>query len=132
MASAVIDVRFWGKADIRLMRLNVCYQSGRRLPVWSISSIGYQPIPSYSCTFASYRLCWRGIVVLFVLRRDEMMTTVIAKPPRGIARPICPTCGTRMSLVRIFPDSPGYDQRTYECPRCAHEIAEIVKFQKVD
>jgi len=95
-------------------------------------SIGYQPIPSYSCTFVSYRLCWRSIVVLFVLRRDELMTTVIAKPSKGIVRPICSTCGTRMSLVRIFPDSPSYDQRTYKCPRCEHEITEIVRFQKAD
>jgi hypothetical protein len=35
-----------------------------------------------------------------------------------------------MSLVRIFPDKPGYDQRTYECPRCEHEVTEIVRFQK--
>jgi hypothetical protein len=37
-----------------------------------------------------------------------------------------------MSLVRIFPDKPGYDQRTYECRRCQHEITEIVQFQKAD
>jgi hypothetical protein len=36
--------------------------------------------------------------------------------PRVIARPACPRCGTRMLLIRIFPDRPGYDQRIYECP----------------
>jgi hypothetical protein len=69
-----------------------------------------------------------------------MMATIIANPPRVvIVRPDCPTCGTRMSLVRIFPDKPGYDQRTYgydqrtyECPRCEHEITETVRFQKMD
>lgn len=61
-----------------------------------------------------------------------MMATVTAKPPKAIVRPICPQCATRMSLVRIFPDQPGYEQRTYECPRCEHEITEIVQFQKVD
>jgi transcription elongation factor Elf1 len=35
-----------------------------------------------------------------------------------------------MSLVRIFPDKPGYDQRTFECPRCEHEITEIVQLPK--
>ena len=34
--------------------------------------------------------------------------------------PFCTQCVTRMLLVRIFPDRPGYDTRTYECPRCQH------------
>jgi hypothetical protein len=25
-------------------------------------------------------------------------------------------------LFAFFPDRPGYDQRTYECPRCKHEV----------
>ena len=71
-------------------------------------------------------------MVLFVLRRDKMMTMAIAGPPKVIVRPICPRCGTRMSLVRIFPDKTGYDQRTYECPRCEDKITEIVQFQNAD
>jgi hypothetical protein len=35
-----------------------------------------------------------------------------------------------MSLVRIFPDKPGNDQRTYECSRCEREITEIIKVPK--
>jgi len=59
------------------------------------------------------------------------MATIIASPPRVvIVRPNCPTCGIRMSLVRISPDIPGYDQRTYECPRCEHKVTEIVRFRK--
>jgi hypothetical protein len=59
------------------------------------------------------------------------MATIIASPPRGIiSRPNCSRCGTRMSLVRIFPDKPGFDQRTFECPRCESEVTEIVRFQK--
>jgi transposase-like protein len=59
------------------------------------------------------------------------MATILAKPPTAvIVRPNCPTCGTRTSLVRIFPDRPGYDKRTYECPRCERELTEIVRFQK--
>ena len=38
--------------------------------------------------------------------------------------------GTRMLLIRIFPDRPGYDQRTYECPRCEHEVTKIMKFKR--
>jgi hypothetical protein len=61
------------------------------------------------------------------------MATIIANPPKVvIVRPNCTTCVTRMALVRIFPDEPGYDQRTYECPRGEHEITETVRFQKAD
>jgi len=35
-----------------------------------------------------------------------------------------------MLIVSIFPGKPGYDQRTYECPRCEHEITEIIEFKK--
>ena len=44
-----------------------------------------------------------------------------------MARPQCPKCGTRTMLVRIFPDRPGYDVRTYECPRCEHDVIEVVQ-----
>ena len=30
---------------------------------------------------------------------------------------------------RIFPDRPGYDQRTYECPKCEYELTELVRFK---
>ena len=33
---------------------------------------------------------------------------------------------------RIFPDKPGHDQHTYECPRGADEITEIVQFEKAE
>jgi len=58
------------------------------------------------------------------------MTT--SKPPGVFMCPACPTCGSRMSLVRIFPYKPGHDQHTYECPRCADEITEIVQFVKAE
>ena len=60
------------------------------------------------------------------------MATITGKPPGVFMRPACPTCGSRMLLVRIFPDKPGHDQHTYECSRCADEIAEIVQFVKAE
>jgi hypothetical protein len=51
-------------------------------------------------------------------------------PPTILACPSCPKCGTRMTLVRIYPDQPGHDRRVYECPRCEHEISETVMFRK--
>jgi len=50
--------------------------------------------------------------------------------PHIIACPSCPKCGTRMLLIRIFPDRPGYDQRIYECPHCEHEVTESVEFER--
>jgi hypothetical protein len=58
------------------------------------------------------------------------MATITGKPPIVFMRPPFPICGSRMLLVRIFPDKPGHDQHTYECPRCADEITETVQFVK--
>jgi hypothetical protein len=55
------------------------------------------------------------------------MATITGKPPAAFVRPACPTCGSRMLLLRIFPERPGHNQHTYECPRCADEIMEIVR-----
>jgi transcription elongation factor Elf1 len=34
-----------------------------------------------------------------------------------------------MWLSQIEPDKPGHDRRTFECPRCQHEVSEVVKFR---
>jgi len=43
-------------------------------------------------------------------------------------------CASGLPYVRqrIFPDKPARDQHTYECPRCADEITEIVEFVKAE
>jgi hypothetical protein len=55
------------------------------------------------------------------------MVADVGNSPSVIACPSCPKCGTRTMLVRIFPDSPGHDQRTYECP-LRDEVTEIMAF----
>ena len=59
------------------------------------------------------------------------MAMITASASAVLACPSCPRCGTRMSLVRIFPDKPGYDRRTYECPRCQHEETEVIQFRGI-
>jgi hypothetical protein len=60
-----------------------------------------------------------------------MMTSDRLPPPGAFdRRPICVHCGFRMTLVRIIPDRPGYDQRTYECSRCDREVMEVVKYRR--
>ena len=58
------------------------------------------------------------------------MVADVGYSPRVIACPSCPKCGTRMLLVRIFPDIPGIDRRTYECPRCEHEVTESFQLER--
>ena len=69
---------------------------------------------------------------VFCLFVGVSMATITGKPPGVFMRPACPTCGSRMLLVRIFPDKLGHDQHTYECPRCADEITEIVQSEKAE
>ena len=35
-----------------------------------------------------------------------------------LERPPCPKCHTSMMLARISPDGPGFENRSYECPKC--------------
>ena len=60
------------------------------------------------------------------------MAANVGYSPRVIACPSCPKCGTRMVLVHIFPDRLGRDQRTYECPRCEHEVTEIFQLEELN
>lgn len=43
------------------------------------------------------------------------------------ARPECPDCTVPMYLARITPEKPGYDLRTFECPRCQNSLRVPVK-----
>jgi hypothetical protein len=61
---------------------------------------------------------------------ETKMAPLILVPPYVIACPTCPKCGTRMKLVLILPSSLGRDERTYECPRCEHEVVENFQFKK--
>jgi hypothetical protein len=47
----------------------------------------------------------------------------------SIACPECPKCGTQMMLARVMPESPGHEQRTFECPY-EHSESSLVKFEE--
>jgi len=53
---------------------------------------------------------------------------VASKPPR-IERPYCPKCGSLMWLARIMPHEPGWDQRTFECADCGHQVTRFFKWR---
>jgi hypothetical protein len=45
------------------------------------------------------------------------------------ARPQCPKCTALMYLARVTLDEPGFDLRTFECPRCQHVESVVVDFK---
>ena len=42
-------------------------------------------------------------------------------------RPDCPECSAQMYLAIVEPEKPGFDLRTFECPRCQHVEAVTVE-----
>jgi transcription elongation factor Elf1 len=40
----------------------------------------------------------------------------------------CPECSALTYLAIIEPEKPGFDLRTFECPRCQHVETVVVKF----
>jgi hypothetical protein len=49
----------------------------------------------------------------------------------SVSAPSCSQCATRMLLVRISPDRPGYERRTYECPWCPREMTEVFRVNEL-
>jgi ribosomal protein S27AE len=47
-------------------------------------------------------------------------------------RPKCPKCTRQMFLAHIEPGKPGFDLRTFACPRCEHSESILVKNVKAD
>jgi hypothetical protein len=45
------------------------------------------------------------------------------------ARPACPECPAQMYLSRIELKRPGFDLRTFECPRCQRVESVMVQFK---
>jgi hypothetical protein len=50
-------------------------------------------------------------------------------PARLLYMPTCKKCGAKMWLVRIEPDAPGHDRRSFECPQCENAVTEVVKYR---
>jgi len=50
--------------------------------------------------------------------------------PNLYDRPRCPECTTQMYLAQIEPGHPGFDLRTFECPKCKHLESVVVEFKK--
>ena len=47
----------------------------------------------------------------------------------NIDQPRCPICQTAMIIIRIEPEKPDHDRRSYECPKCDHSESMVVKFK---
>jgi hypothetical protein len=58
------------------------------------------------------------------MRQFEYAPTI----PNTYDRPRCPKCTMQMYLAQIEPGRPGFDLRTFECPKCKHSESVVVKF----
>jgi hypothetical protein len=58
---------------------------------------------------------------------SDFQTFDPARPVLG--QPKCPNCGSLMWLIRIEPDEPNHDRRTFQCEECAHSHTEVVKYR---
>ena len=47
--------------------------------------------------------------------------------PKPIDHPLCPLCGGAMLLLRIVPEKPDHDRRSFECTQCTHEHMLVVQ-----
>jgi hypothetical protein len=66
--------------------------------------------------------------VVFNRFRCVMQQSQQAPSMLPVGRPDCAKCNTRMALIRIEPDSPDTDRRTFECPSCEHYEVFIVPY----
>jgi hypothetical protein len=61
------------------------------------------------------------------------VTESVVLPPKGksimrrLQRVICSKCQSKMFLGRIQEGPSGYDLRTFECPRCPHQLKMAVR-----
>lgn len=60
--------------------------------------------------------------------REAAMSMAHSTP---IDRPSCPKCDLLMWIVRIHPNGPGVDKRTFECPVCDISEKAMVKLKSV-
>ena len=45
--------------------------------------------------------------------------------PGLLMRLACPKCSTPMVLTHLIPDKPGFDSRTFDCPKCGQSETEV-------
>jgi len=58
-----------------------------------------------------------------------MMQTEFDPARLVLSQPTCAKCGEPMWLVRIEPNGPAHDKRTFECPQCGNEVEETIKYR---
>ena len=46
--------------------------------------------------------------------------------PKVVEGPQCEKCGTTMHIIRMEPDKPGYDLRTFRCEACENVMSLVV------
>jgi predicted RNA-binding Zn-ribbon protein involved in translation (DUF1610 family) len=49
----------------------------------------------------------------------------IPRIPDRLVQLACSNCATTMVLTQINPDKPGYETRTFHCPRCGYAETKV-------
>jgi transcription elongation factor Elf1 len=62
--------------------------------------------------------------------RPHAFTMAKPKIPELPKDPQCPQCGSMMWIAQAEPEKPGYEKRTFECPRCHHVESIVAEIKK--
>ena len=88
--------------------------------------LGPTLIASAASIFLAFMFWWPKVIPGSACERGVLVTIFQPATPHSdlIKRPDCPKCRTTMRLFGIEAERPGYELRSFECPKCNHiEIA---------
>ena len=57
------------------------------------------------------------------------MARVVSTLTDAVKWPDCPKCSAQMKLIRVRPDKPGHEMRTFKCLTCEEEKSELIRYK---
>jgi hypothetical protein len=62
-------------------------------------------------------------------RHRAFMVREVSSLTDAVQWPDCPKCRTQMKLIRVHPDKPGHEMRTFKCQTCGEEKSELIRYK---